>query len=158
MNRITFIVLCTGFLGFGVYAQLRFDRLESQLAELSKSVAGVKSKTAVVSEPEIKPVTPKIVAPSKNPAADITGASARAQSRKANRSDCYRACRQIISCISKKGLCDGLPTDGQESAVQLCGKSCEEQPNFKAQLLARTGCTENSITQVPKTLQSVCSP
>ena len=158
MNRITFIALCTGFFGVSVYNQVRFDRLESQLAELSESVAEFKMKTVIVPEPEIKSVIPKITAPSKNPGADITGASARAQSRKANRSDCYRACRQIVSCISKKGFCDGLPTDAHESAVQQCGKSCDEQPKFKTRLLARTGCIENSITQVPKALQKLCSP
>ena len=158
MSRTTAVILVIGFLAFYLYFDWRFDRLERLLEVPSVEVSKGPKKALSETQPVPKKDTPikKVARPSKNPNADVTGASARTQRRRARVSDCKRACRQFVSCISSAGFCTALTTDGQESASRSCTSLSEKDTQVRSKLMARTGCGEKAIADLPQGLQFLC--
>ena len=157
VNRVTMITLVVVLVGVCMYLHVRFERLERRLDDLATRPVDAPERPSpeLAESAKRPPIT--AAPPSKNPASDVTGSSARSQKRRARVSDCQRVCRQLISCVSSKTFCSALPTHGQQEAIQTCAHVCERETAVRAQLLARTGCEETSLKQLPTELHMLCS-
>ena len=142
-----------------LYLESRFDRIEERLTQLDTQ-SNPPTPIDVSERPSPELVKPPAITPpkpSKNPSSDVTGASARTQKRRARLSDCQRVCAQLITCVTSKGFCSTMPTHGQQEALQTCAHLCERESKVRTHLLARTGCEETRVEQLPAELQILCA-
>ena len=127
------------------------DQVKSQQRALAQSIKRLK-----VELPTTKP-GPKIVPkPSRNPAKDITGASARLMKRTATQNQCARACNTLMHCLSTSSICPKLGTDDTRQAVLQCAAVCAQEKSTLTQLLDMTDCPSVIDPDVPPSLRSIC--
>ena len=127
------------------------EGLQKQQQALASTVARL-SEGAKPSSVSPEPVPE----PSRNPAKDITGASARAVKRTASQSQCARVCKTMVQCLSTSQICPGLGTDGTREALQYCTKVCTQDKSSWMELMDMTDCSVRLNPDVPVSLRDIC--
>ncbi len=154
MKRAPFGILVLALAGLVVYLNDRFDDLDMQLVELRSLQAKTCEKTLDVADsppPKVEPPV-KRSPPSRNPAADITGSSARVFQSRSRATECRRSCRFISDCLVEARLCPDMQTDSTLAAAQRCVEVCKKNKAVKDELLEITGCPQS----LPPSLSFIC--
>jgi hypothetical protein len=127
------------------------SQLKAQQVELAQSMNALKlAATPIATTPAVVPE------PSRNPAKDITGASARVVKRTATQNQCARVCSTMIHCLSTSMLCPNIGTGGTREATQRCAKLCSKDQKTRNALMDMTDCPKVLDPDVPPPLRFIC--